>query len=72
MTAPNIFLKMYGGSLMRKLVAAVLGLFIMTFATVCFAETYEMVYEAKNFTEGLKNDEALSETFLHHILDNIF
>ena len=48
---------------MRKLVAAVLGLFIMTFATVCFAETYEMVYEARNFTEGLKNDEALSETF---------
>ena len=48
---------------MRKFVAAVLGLFIMTFATVCFAETYEMVYEARNFTEGLKNDQALSETF---------
>ena len=48
---------------MRKLVAAVLSLFVMTFATVCFAETYEMVYEAPNFTEGLKNDQALSETF---------
>ena len=52
-----------GGNLMRKLVAAVLSLFVMTFATVCFAETYEMVYEAPNFTEGLKNDQALSETF---------
>ena len=48
---------------MRKLVATVLGLFIMAFGTVCFAETYEMTYEAKNFTEGLKNDEALSEVF---------
>ena len=48
---------------MRKIVATVLSLFVMTFATVCFAETYEMVYEAPNFTEGLKNDQALSETF---------
>lgn len=48
---------------MKKLVAALLSLFVMTFATVCFAETYEMVYEAKNFNEGLKNDQALSETF---------
>ena len=48
---------------MRKLVATVLSLFVMAFATVCFAETYEMVYEAPNFTEGLKNDQALSETF---------
>ena len=48
---------------MRKLVAAVLSLFVMTFATVCFAETYEMTYEAPNFTEQLKNDQALSETF---------
>ena len=48
---------------MRKLVAAVLSLFVMTFATVCFAETYEMVYEAPNFTEQLKNEQALSETF---------
>ena len=52
-----------GGKLMRKFVAAVLSLFVMTFATVCFAETYEMTYEARNFTEGLKNDQALSETF---------
>ena len=48
---------------MRKLVATVISLFVMAFATVCFAETYEMVYEAPNFTEGLKNDQALSETF---------
>lgn len=48
---------------MRKVVAMVLSLFIMAFATVCFAETYEMTYEAKNFTEGLRNEQALSETF---------
>ena len=48
---------------MKKLVAMAVSLFIMAFATVCFAETYEMVYEAPNFTEGLKNDQALSETF---------
>ena len=48
---------------MKTFVAAVLSLFVMTFATVCFAETYEMVYEAPNFTEGLKNEQALSETF---------
>lgn len=48
---------------MKKLVATVLSLLVMTFATVCFAETYEMTYEAPHFTEGLKNDQALSETF---------
>ena len=48
---------------MKKLVATVLSLFVMAFATVCFAESYEMTYEAPNFTEGLKNDQALSETF---------
>ena len=48
---------------MKKLVAVVLSLFVMAFATVCFAETYEMTYEAPNFTETLKNDQALSETF---------
>lgn len=48
---------------MKKLVATVLSLFIMAFATVCFAETYEMTYEAQNFTEQLKNEQALSETF---------
>lgn len=48
---------------MKKIVATVLSLFVMAFATVCFAETYEMVYEAPNFTEDLKNDQALSETF---------
>ena len=36
----------------------------MAFATVCLAaESYQMTYEAKNFTEGLKNDQALTETF---------
>ena len=48
---------------MRKLVATMVSLFVMAFATACFAETYEMTYEAKNFTEGLKNEQALSETF---------
>ena len=48
---------------MKKCIAALLGLLIMAFATVCFAETYQMTYEAKNFTETLKNDQALSETF---------
>ena len=48
---------------MKKLVIAMVSLFVMSLATVCFAETYEMTYEAKNFTEGLKNDQALSETF---------
>ena len=48
---------------MRKFAAAVISLFVMAFATVCFAETYEMTYEAPNFTEQLKNDQALSETF---------
>ena len=48
---------------MRKFVVAVLSLFVMAFATVCFAETYEMTYEAPYFTEQLKNDQALSETF---------
>jgi len=48
---------------MRKFIAAVLSMVVMTFATVCFAESYEMTYEAQNFTENLKNDQALSETF---------
>ena len=48
---------------MKKCVAAVLSLLIMAFAAVCSAETYQMTYEAKNFTEDLKNDQALSETF---------
>ena len=48
---------------MRKFVAVMVSLFVMAFATVCFAETYEMVYEAPNFNVQLKNDEALSETF---------
>lgn len=48
---------------MKKFVAIVASLVVMAFATVCFAETYEMTYEAQNFTEKLKNDQALSEIF---------
>ena len=48
---------------MKKLVVMVMSLCVMAFATVCFAESYEMTYEAQNFTEGLKNDEAFQETF---------
>ena len=48
---------------MKKCIAAVLGLMIMAFAAVCSAESYQMTYEAKNFTEELENDQALSETF---------
>lgn len=48
---------------MRKLVATVLSLCVMAFASMCFAETYQMTYEAQNFTEDLKNDQAFSETF---------
>lgn len=48
---------------MKKIIAVMLSMAIMAFASVVFAEKYEMTYEAQNFTEGLKNDEALSETF---------
>jgi hypothetical protein len=49
---------------MKKCIAAVLGLLVMAFATVCFAaESYQMTYEAKNFTEQLKDNQALTETF---------
>jgi hypothetical protein len=49
---------------MKKSVVAVFSLLVMAFATVCFAaESYQMTYEAKNFTEELKTDQALSETF---------
>lgn len=48
---------------MKKCIAAVLGLMIMAFATVCSAESYQMTYEAKNFTEELKDNQALTETF---------
>ena len=48
---------------MKKSIVAVLSLLIMAFASVCSAETYQMTYEAENFTETLKNDEALSEKF---------
>ena len=49
---------------MKKSVVAVLTLLLMAFTTACFAaESYQMTYEAKNFTEELKTDQALSETF---------
>ena len=42
---------------MKKCIAAVLGLLVMAFATVCFAaESYQMTYEAKNFTEQMKDN----------------
>lgn len=48
---------------MKKFVATMVSLFVMAFATVCFAETYQMTYEAPNFTEDLKDDQALNEVF---------
>ena len=49
---------------MKKSVVAVLTLLLMAFTTACFAaESYQMTYEAKNFTEDMKTDQALSETF---------
>lgn len=48
---------------MKKIIAALLGLMIMAFAAVCSAESYQMTYEAKNFTEELKDNQALTETF---------
>ena len=49
---------------MKKSVVAILTLLLIAFTTVCFAaESYQMTYEAKNFTEELKTDQALSETF---------
>lgn len=49
---------------MKKCIAAVVSLLVMALSTVCFAaESYQMTYEAKGFTEDLKNDQAFSETF---------
>lgn len=49
---------------MKKCVVTVVSLLIMALTTVCFAaESYQMTYEAKNFTEELKDNEALTETF---------
>ena len=49
---------------MKKCVVIVVSLLIMVLTTVCFAaESYQMTYEAKNFTEELKDNEALMETF---------
>ena len=49
---------------MRKCVAILLGLLVMAFSAVCFAaDSFQMIYEAKNFTEGMKDNQALTETF---------
>ena len=48
---------------MKKIVAAVLSLFIMAFSAVCFAESYQKTYEVNNFTEDMKDNQALTETF---------
>ena len=49
---------------MKKCVVTVVSLLIMVLTTVCVAaESYQMTYEAKNFTEELKDNEALTETF---------
>ncbi len=49
---------------MRKCVAVVLGLLVMALSAVGFAaDSFQQVYEAKNFTEGMKDNQALTETF---------
>ena len=49
---------------MKKCFAALIGLMVMACAALCFAaDSYQMVYEAKNFTEDMKNDQALTESF---------
>ncbi len=49
---------------MRRCVALLASLLVIAYATVCFAsDSFQMVYEAKNFTEDMKNDQALTETF---------
>ena len=48
---------------MRKCITVMVGLLIMVFATVCYAESYQMTYEEKNFTENMKDNQALTDTF---------
>ena len=49
---------------MKKCIALLVCLLVMVCTTVCFAaDSFQMIYEAKNFTEGMKNDQALTETF---------
>ena len=48
---------------MRKCMTVMVGLLIMVFATVCYAESYQMTYEEKNFTENMKDNQALTDTF---------
>ena len=60
----NFIITQEGVTEMRKWIAVFVSLMVMVFSTVCFAaESYEMTYEAKNFTEDMKNDEARNETF---------
>ena len=49
---------------MKKSIAVVVCLLVMACSAVCFAaDSFQMVYEAKNFTEDMKNDQALTESF---------
>ena len=49
---------------MKKYVAALVYVLMMAFATVCLAaDSYQMTYEAKNFTEEMKDNQALTEVF---------
>ncbi|ORU00062.1 hypothetical protein D081_1156 [Anaerovibrio sp. JC8] len=49
---------------MRKLFVAVLSLLVMTCTAVCFAaETYQVIYDAENFTENMRDNDAVSDTF---------
>ena len=49
---------------MRRWIAVLVSLMVMTCSAVCFAaDSFQMIYEAKNFTEEMKNDEACTETF---------
>ena len=49
---------------MKRCIAALLSLLLLAFGAVCYAaESYDMTYEAKNFTEGMKDNQAFSEVF---------
>lgn len=43
--------------------AAVLTCLIVFGANVCAAGTFQIIYNAENFTDGLRSDEAVDETF---------
>ena len=49
---------------MRKWIAVLASLLVMTCTAVCFAaESYQTIYEVKNFTDEMKNDQAFTENF---------